>query len=71
MDPDKQVGIVGPLTVGPCGLTQIHQSEIASRGGKASSGKFKPGDERAREAGRKGGKASGSSDDDVDVEDEE
>lgn len=27
-------------------------------GGKASSGSFEPGSERAREAGRKGGKAS-------------
>ncbi|PVI01215.1 conidiation-specific protein 10 [Periconia macrospinosa] len=30
--------------------------EIASKGGKASSGSFEPGSERAREAGRKGGK---------------
>jgi general stress protein YciG len=29
--------------------------EIASKGGKASSGSFEPGSERAREAGRKGG----------------
>lgn len=28
-------------------------------GGKASSGSFEPGSEKAREAGRKGGKASG------------
>ena len=30
-------------------------------GGKASSGSFEKGSERAREAGRKGGQASGSS----------
>lgn len=35
------------------------QREIASMGGKASSGSFEPGSEKAREAGRKGGKASG------------
>lgn len=35
------------------------QREIASKGGKASSGSFEPGSEKAREAGRKGGKASG------------
>lgn len=34
------------------------QREIASKGGKASSGSFEPGSERAREAGRKGGLAS-------------
>ena len=34
------------------------QREIASKGGKASSGSFEPGSEKAREAGRKGGKAS-------------
>lgn len=37
------------------------QREVASKGGKASSGSFRPGDERAREAGRKGGKASNRS----------
>ncbi|CBF76275.1 CONX_NEUCR CONIDIATION-SPECIFIC PROTEIN 10 [Aspergillus nidulans FGSC A4] len=35
------------------------QRNIASQGGHASSGSFQPGDERAREAGRKGGKATG------------
>lgn len=34
------------------------QREIASQGGKASSGSFEPGSEKAREAGRKGGQAS-------------
>lgn len=37
------------------------QREVASKGGKASSGSFRPGEERAREAGRKGGKASNRS----------
>jgi len=36
------------------------QREIASEGGKASSGSFEPGSERAREAGRKGGLHSSS-----------
>ena len=31
------------------------QHDIASQGGQASSGSFQPGDQRAREAGRKGG----------------
>jgi general stress protein YciG len=34
--------------------------ELASKGGKASSGSFEAGSERAREAGRKGGLAQGS-----------
>jgi len=37
------------------------QHEIASKGGQASSGSVEPGSERAREAGRKGGLATGSS----------
>ncbi|KAL3453924.1 hypothetical protein BJX65DRAFT_301731 [Aspergillus insuetus] len=36
------------------------QRDIASQGGQASSGSFQPGDPRAREAGRKGGKATGN-----------
>ncbi|OKL55550.1 Conidiation-specific protein 10 [Talaromyces atroroseus] len=35
------------------------QRDIASEGGKASSGSFQPGEERAREAGRKGGSRTG------------
>ncbi|KAL2854325.1 hypothetical protein BJY01DRAFT_243656 [Aspergillus pseudoustus] len=35
------------------------QRDIASQGGQASSGSFQPGDQRAKEAGRKGGKATG------------
>ncbi|CAH0050280.1 unnamed protein product [Clonostachys solani] len=34
------------------------QREIASMGGKASSGSFEPGSEKAKEAGRKGGLSS-------------
>jgi hypothetical protein len=58
MDPDKQVcfHLVIPSVYIP--LT-TSQREIASKGGKASSGSFEPGSEKAREAGRKGGKASG------------
>ncbi|KAL4928471.1 general stress protein [Aspergillus undulatus] len=37
------------------------QRDIASQGGHASGGSFQPGEERAKEAGRKGGKATGSS----------
>ncbi|KAJ2960580.1 hypothetical protein NQZ79_g3998 [Umbelopsis isabellina] len=35
------------------------QHNIASKGGHASSGKFEKGSEKAREAGKKGGKAAG------------
>ncbi|KAJ5984896.1 hypothetical protein N7499_008885 [Penicillium canescens] len=38
------------------------QRNIASEGGHASSGSFQPGDERAKEAGRKGGQSSGQPD---------
>ncbi|CAI7592162.1 unnamed protein product [Penicillium glandicola] len=38
------------------------QRGIASKGGHASSGSFQPGDERAKEAGRKGGQSSGQPD---------
>lgn len=40
----------------------VWQREIASKGGQASSGSFEPGSEKAREAGRKGGSATGGSD---------
>ncbi|CAG8879157.1 unnamed protein product [Penicillium nalgiovense] len=33
------------------------QRNIASKGGHASRGKFEPGSPRAKEAGRRGGKA--------------
>ncbi|OJJ40133.1 hypothetical protein ASPWEDRAFT_178026 [Aspergillus wentii DTO 134E9] len=33
------------------------QKDIASKGGHASGGSFQPGDERAKEAGRKGGQS--------------
>ncbi|KAI1297560.1 hypothetical protein EDD11_007033 [Mortierella claussenii] len=49
------------------------QANIASKGGQASSGKFEAGSERAREAGRKGGRTSGGGgtrdDDDIEGED--
>jgi hypothetical protein len=35
-----------------------HRHDIASKGGKASSGSFEPGSEKAKEAGRKGGQSS-------------
>ncbi|KAJ5982636.1 hypothetical protein N7451_012736 [Penicillium sp. IBT 35674x] len=34
------------------------QRDVASSGGHASSGSFNPGDERAKEAGRKGGQST-------------
>ncbi|KAL5335746.1 hypothetical protein BJX70DRAFT_374378 [Aspergillus crustosus] len=37
------------------------QRDIASQGGHALSGSFQPGDKRAKEAGRKGGQATGQS----------
>lgn len=43
------------------------QKDIASKGGHASSGSFQPGDERAKEAGRKGGQSSGQPDEWVDL----
>jgi general stress protein YciG len=46
----------------------LWQREIASQGGKASSGSFEPGSEKAKEAGRKGGKASGGGTNDDDDE---
>ncbi|KAI9498038.1 putative conidiation-specific protein Con-10 [Zychaea mexicana] len=36
------------------------QHDISSQGGQASSGSFEPGSERARAAGRKGGRATGN-----------
>lgn len=56
MDPEKQASyqaFVGIVTV-----TDLSQREIASMGGKASSGSFEPGSEKAAQAGRKGGLAS-------------
>ena len=41
------------------------QRGIASQGGKASTGSFEPGSERAREAGRKGGSRTGTGGDDA------
>jgi len=36
-------------------MLTVSQREIASMGGKASSGSFEKGSEKAAEAGRKGG----------------
>jgi general stress protein YciG len=49
---------------GFAGMDPEKQREIASKGGKAAhesgrANEFKPGSEEAREAGRKGGQASG------------
>lgn len=57
MDADKQV-YGRPVTECHSRALTISQREIASQGGKASSGSFEPGSEKAREAGRKGGQAS-------------
>lgn len=40
-------------------LSESVQHDIASKGGHASTGQFEAGSERAREAGRKDGRASG------------
>ncbi|KAI2794825.1 Conidiation-specific protein 10 [Penicillium oxalicum] len=45
---------------GFAGMDADKQREIASKGGQASSGSFEPNDPRAKEAGQKGGKASGN-----------
>lgn len=52
------------------------QHDIASKGGQASSGSFQKGSERARQAGRKGGRATGreqynEEDDDPYIQDQE
>jgi general stress protein YciG len=56
MDADKQVCDL--LALSNLYQTNYSQREIASMGGKASSGSFEPGSEKAKEAGRKGGQAS-------------
>lgn len=38
-------------------MSEDKQREIASKGGKASGGKFKSGDKRTSEAGRRGAEA--------------
>ena len=60
MDSDKQVRVSGFYSKVRALLTTFHiQRDIASQGGHASGGSFEPGDQRAREAGYKGGKSSG------------
>ncbi len=60
MDPDKQVSMSfrPAIMTGLGTLKVILQKEIASMGGKASSGSFEPGSEKAKEAGAKGGSKS-------------
>jgi general stress protein YciG len=58
MDPDKQVRTSFPLIDSLSSILTDVQREIASQGGKASSGSFEKGSEAAKEAGRKGGQAS-------------
>jgi general stress protein YciG len=60
MDPNKQVSkSVHYMTYYSW---HLFKRNIASEGGHASSGSFQPGDERAKEAGRKGGQSSGQPD---------
>ena len=59
MDPDKQVSFRFCSSVPKnVPLLTLSQKEIASMGGKASSGSFEKGSEAAKEAGRKGGSSS-------------
>jgi general stress protein YciG len=53
MDADKQVSL--SILHARKQANMKMQREIASQGGKASSGSFEPGSEAAKEAGRKGG----------------
>ncbi|KAL4919252.1 hypothetical protein BDW62DRAFT_179727 [Aspergillus aurantiobrunneus] len=48
-----------PHSGGFASMDPDKQHDIASKGGQTSGGSFQPGEERAREAGRKGGKATG------------
>lgn len=58
MDPDKQVSLRRGLFRLGGNTNDTLQREIASQGGKASSGSFELGSEKAKEAGRKGGLSS-------------
>ncbi|KAL9610738.1 MAG: hypothetical protein Q9167_004557, partial [Letrouitia subvulpina] len=49
-----QKGGQASTTGGFASMDSDKQKEIASEGGKASSGSFEPGSEKAKEAGRKG-----------------
>ncbi|KAJ5108350.1 Conidiation-specific protein (Con-10) [Penicillium angulare] len=59
MEPMKQVSEAQPIFIVCFDIDSMlrAQREIASQGGRRSSGSFKPGDPRAKEAGHKGGKA--------------
>lgn len=52
----KKAGQKGGLSTARTHDSKFY-SEIGSKGGRASTGNFKNNPERAREAGRKGGKA--------------
>ena len=59
MDPDKQVTSLMQIPIFAASVTDYSpQKEIASMGGKASSGSFEKGSEAAKEAGKKGGLSS-------------
>ena len=59
MDPDKQVTSLMQTSTFAASVTDCSlQKEIASMGGKASSGSFEKGSEAAKEAGKKGGLSS-------------
>lgn len=61
MDPDKQVITSNLPLISTSHFANVcFQREIASQGGKASSGSFEPGSEKAKEAGRKGGSVGGT-----------
>lgn len=66
MDPDKQVCISPKVAERGADTNESMQREIALKGGQASSRKFEPGSERAREAWRKGGLSSGGGNADED-----
>ncbi|OQV08402.1 Stress-induced bacterial acidophilic repeat-containing protein [Cladophialophora immunda] len=63
MDPDEQFySIFERQSSANRGVWRLFsQRDIASQGGQASGGSFEKGSERAAEAGRKGGSATGSS----------
>ncbi|KAK4498728.1 hypothetical protein PRZ48_009238 [Zasmidium cellare] len=57
-DAASKGGQTGTENSGFASMPKEQVSEIASQGGKASSGSFEPGSEKAKEAGRKGGQSS-------------
>jgi hypothetical protein len=59
MDSDKQVRVPSFYFEVRALLTPFYSEGCRIQGGHASGGSFEPGDQRAREAGHKGGKSSG------------